>query len=426
MASRLGGSVLLAFVLLPCGCRLVFKNEPPAAAPRPIPTPVSEPAKPPPPPEASGPKVSFEIPMQLAIDSALREIGRRIDRVLVADGALRQAANAGEIGIWLRVRDFPRDEVPAWFARGLRAYAVPRPDNHVLLTRRDDWMRQEELKPRVVADIGGLYTESDGRDLTDALEAALYPVTRMRSEAKIAFEPARRVLVLNLPDCAQSRLDRVLRVLREPEAALPAASEPAIPDVQVSAMDLKDATLPEALDRLAAASGVNLGSELDNPAKHSLSIPAGSLSSALQDIARAFDLDAPRAVPGQGVWVGRKPRENDPPVGGWHPYLRAEVRAYSLVGITGPRGVGGIELNVLLHTTATLIRTLSPGPAPEALPSGGISFGSGRCFFLHRKTWRLVVIHDPEVQRAVAAHLARLEKEGAKRLYGEPGPAKTP
>lgn len=435
---RLVAAPLLLFLLGGCrfpNLRVRGREEPPRPA---APPPGAADAVPPAPAAGGEPGIDLEINPGFPLDSALQEIAVRTKRVVVADASVRNAVQHGEVVVGMRVHGLPREACVRWFARHLKAYAIPRPDGHVLLTRGNAWMGEEDLKLRAVGPVDGLFSQPDARDLVEPVRAALSPVEEFCKGARVAYEPALpsvrgggSSLLLNLPEFAIDRVDKILATLRtsEPEPVPPPPG--AGLDRKTLTLEGREKMLPELLNEIAEQAGVNVGCETDTPQRRTLSFANEPLSRALDRVAEVYGRAAPETVPGEGVWLGPVRKPADPPAGGVHPYLRAEVRAYPLILVTGASGEA-IPLPAVLHSITKLVERIHPetDARPIELKVGGeerpravfgaVSFGFGRCMVVHPRTRRLVLIHDPDVHRAVAELLETFEREGTRRLYGKP------
>ena len=374
--------------------------------PEPIAFEVTRPPGPPAPdPDAADP---LDRPLSVLLEDApLTSLFSHLSEIGVT---VRTAPDLGDpvelarkrIDLW--VVDLPARRVLDWLGRMLRAPYVIEGPGDVWFTRRAKWLEREELTAETYR-IDALHSKDDASGLVAMLRESVRAVLWAGAGAGIG-EPdiERGTLSAVLPRSAQRRVSELTRELRRRSPSGPPAPEEGRGFARLLARevegDYEDWTLRDVAWDIARQARVNIAFDSTDgrgARKVTLRIGRVTLAKALEALAGEAGLSGYVMEPPGAVWL----TEGTAPARTSHClWQSAEVRGYDVSLLDARHGFSG---PMLVHMTKKRV-------LPERWKNHFVMVGYSSA----RK--RLVVIHHEEVQRAVAAFLDRLAREGRDAL----------
>ena len=318
--------------------------------------------------------------------------------------------------VGLRMSGVPLRAVVDWLVRPLQARYAVEGDGGAWLCRGDELLDEEPLEVRSyrvpthmasrVPIRGALVYEQEQRAIIATLHACLRYMEDRRPGCHLAFYGSQDVLVARLPARGHARLEELLDAMRfgagEPEFATPSAVELRAKLNASFDWALVPGPANRVLTHVAEAAGVNLGWDANRLDGHTLSVPVGrhTLREVLDDVAEHTPLGRYGVEAGRGIWLYSDGEKIDFAPSGATPWDRAFVRAYDLRPL-----VGRLAPEAIL---AQVRKRVDPGQWASGLPAAAVFVPS----------FRLIVVHDEDGQRRVAAVVRNL----TLGILGPPGP----
>ena len=347
---------------------------------------------------------AFEaVPLPEAISRLAR--GHRLAVTVAPDIPVDEWSQAP---ISLRMAGVTRRAMLDWLVRPLQArYALER-EGAVLLTREDELAGDEPLETRTYRvpthftsgrPLRGLLVfEREQAAVVETLHACLRYLAERRPGCRMAFHGGQDVLVARLPARGHARLVAILDAMRygSPPPAIP---QPSIAELKEQldkpfVWDGPPGPANRVLFRVAELTGANLGWPAAALAAHHAAIPPGkqTLGQMLDAVVKQTPLGRYELEPGRGIWLYLKGQDANYPPSGAVAWDRACVRAYDVRAALphlSPEAV-------LAH----LRKQVDPGDWGRGIPAAAV--------FL--PTMRLIVVHDDDGQRRVAAVVYQLNE----------------
>jgi hypothetical protein len=334
-------------------------------------------------------------------------------RIEVSADVLR-GRSAEDVPVDMTFCDAPARKVADWAARAAGGRYRVDSEDAVVIARPETWLRRELLTTLTLSyrdlDPGG------GERVAALVEGLMRParLARAAGEVTVVRSPARGDITVVGPGSAIDRFDRLLAALSAPPAPIPAAAaEPsALADrlVKKYTWSFYQKDLRAVLaDHVAKDARISIGFDRrefpdGEPPKVTVDIDDEPLAAALDKIAAAasfkgYTLEEPGMV---WFYVNRRPPETSEDLG-----AAGVLRTYDAAELVD----AGLTASLIEH----LIRRRV---SPEAWEDPASFLG----WFPERR--KLVVLHNPAVQRRVTAFLHFLKADGP-RLLGTADNAKT-
>jgi hypothetical protein len=358
-------------------------------------------------------KGAIETPVTLRarsalIDAVVRELSQQTGLGIgITPGVY--AANDGR-RLELDVRNLPARYALEWLARLSRSYYAAEDPQTVFLTRDRNWASQDRLQMRSYSvgtfhrlgrPVPARYDPSyEAQQLVFALRYCLRHVMAGHEDASLILDHTGSRLTARLPPRGHAKLARILEELKGPRRYDPAIAEDPVAATRKRLDAPVTCTFPKQDLRrivrdLAAQAKVHVGLDYrrvpEDRRAVALNLGRTTLGAALRALRDAAGLGEIVPETGRRIWIlgpGQEPsffRET-----GELPWDRAVVRSYYVRRLADQFGVP------LLFQT--LRKEVTPGLWDADLPVA----------FYHHPTGRLVVIHDPAAQRAVALSIRRM------------------
>jgi hypothetical protein len=337
-------------------------------------------------------------------------LSKLVTRLANADVTVRASARLNaespfdEVKLDLWVVDMPVRKVLDWVGRTLGAFYVIEEPGAVWFARDTKWLEREKPTPETYR-IDAVWSEPGAAGLASLLAEAVRAATWAGSGMSVGRPDIEAETVTTiLPRSAQRRLTTLLAELRravpsgapplEPDAALARALERPV-RVQYESWPVREIAWDLARQARLAVGFAPLGA--DGGERISLELGETTLAKALDALVKMGGYTGWRPEPPGAVWLFN---DAPPPQTSECVWSAAEVRAYDTRMIEDAHGFSGA---MLVHVVRT--RCL---PERWVDPFSLVGYSRARR--------RLVVIHTPEVQRAVARLLERLAREGEGAL----------
>ncbi|MBM4035378.1 MAG: hypothetical protein FJ291_26850 [Planctomycetes bacterium] len=405
---------MLTWLALLAGCRQGAAPLPdlrPPAQPRPEAKAAERPKAAPDPLSERGSFAFDGVPLPEAISRLAKEA-----KIAIAVSPTVPVAEWSQHRVSLRMADVSGRAFLDWLVRPLQAHYALEGEGRAWLCRRDDLLDDEPLEVRscrVPTHLtrpasGALVFEREQAAVVETLQACLRYVLERRPGCHVAFLRGQDVLVARLPGRGHARLAAVLDAMRR-GSPLPGLPRPSLMELKEAldapvAWDTPPGPANRVLFRIAEAAKVNLGWDASALATRLVAIPPGkhTLRAMLDAVVRQTPIGRYELEPGHGIWLHLEGQDASLPASGATPWDRATVQAYEVRPI-------------LLHLAseallAHLRKQVDPNDWGRGLPAAAVFLPTGR----------LIVVHDDDGQRRVAAVVRDL----IERYRNVPAPTK--
>ena len=375
-----------------------------------------------PPPEPARPDPRARDPLDRPFtvrleDRPLSELFARLSDIGVTVRASEEVTgdhpfDATTVDIW--VVDVRARRVLDWVGRFLGAFYVIEEPGAVWFARGTRWLEREEPVVETYR-IDALHLPGDASALEELLRESVRAVLWAGSSSSLGeADLDRGTLSAILPPAAQRRVAAIVAELRRevPSGASPRRGEVALGRLMRRSVRVRYENWPlrDAAWDLARQARVPVGFMPTGPGGGpcvTLDLGDVTFREALEALATAARMGSPLVESPASVWL---PEGEAPPETSECAWSAAEVRSHDLTMLRDAHGISGKMALHLVRSRVFPSRWRDPFVALGACPARD----------------RLVVIHTPEVQRAVAEFLSRLTRGGEESLDERGAPPRAP